>query len=128
VQTYRVGSGTLTLAQLPSPEINMPPGIDPVVLGEAAFQFLGMNPDDARRLARTIDWSSTVVIPLPTDVAQYREVTVDGVNGLLLEETRAPRAGTANTVLMWQRDGIVYGLNGTNVDVKVLLQVADSLR
>jgi hypothetical protein len=128
VQSYRIGNGTLSLVQLPSPEVNVPAGIDPVVLGEAAFQFLGMNAEDARRLAHTIDWSSTVVIPLPTDVAQYREVTVDGVTGLLLEEKRTSRAGAANTLLIWQCDGIVYGLNGTNVDVKVLLQVADSLR
>jgi anti-sigma factor RsiW len=121
------GNGSLEFIQAPSPSVNMPPGVDPAVLGEAAFQFLGMPAADARRLAQAIDWSSTAVIPLPTDIAQYREVTVDGVTGLLLEEKRTGRAGP-NSVLLWQRDGMLYAVNATNVDVKVLLMVADSLR
>ncbi len=123
-----IGAGTLTLTQLPSPEINVPQGVDPAALGEIAFQFLGMAPEDARRLAQTIDWGSTVVIPLPTDVASYREVTVDGVTGLLIEEKRASSSRGANAVLLWQRDGMVYSLNAVNVDSKVVLQVADSLK
>ncbi|MCX6029163.1 MAG: zf-HC2 domain-containing protein [Chloroflexi bacterium] len=121
-------AGTLELIQAPSPSVNMPPGVDPAALGEAAFQFLGMPAADAHRLAQAIDWTSTVVIPLPTDVAQYREVTVDGVTGLLLEEKRSARTSGSNSVLLWQRDGMVYAMNATNVDVKVLLMVADSLR
>jgi len=83
---------------------------------------------DARRLAQTIDWSSTVVIPLPTDVARFREVTVDGVTGLLLEETHKPGSGGNNSMILWQRADIIYAVAGNNVDVKLLLQVADSLQ
>jgi hypothetical protein len=127
-QSYTIGAGSLELIQAPSPSVNMPPGVDPAALGEAAFQFLGMPAADAHRLAQAIDWTSTVVIPLPTDVAQYREVTVDGVTGLLLEEKRSSRTGGINSVLLWQRDGMVYAANATNVDTKVLLMAADSLR
>jgi hypothetical protein len=127
-QSYAIGAGSLELVQASSPSINMPPGVDPVALGEAAFQFLGMPAADAHRLAQAIDWTSTVVIPLPTDVAQYREVTVDGVTGLLLEEKRSARTSGRNSVLLWQRDGMIYAVNATNVDVKVLLMAADSLR
>ncbi len=127
---YRVPNGSLafgdnlTLMQLPSPQIALPEGIDTVTLGEAAFRWLGMSEIDARRLAQSIDWTSTLVIPLPTDIGRYREVTVDGTTGLLLESADTAQRSTA---LVWQRGDIVYALNGQGIDTKVLLQVADSL-
>jgi hypothetical protein len=126
-QEYRLGAGTLQLIQMPSPQVALPAGVDLNAFGEIALQFLGVPAADARRLAQTIDWTSTAVIPLPTDVARFREVTVDGVTGLLLEEVRKSR-GRGNDLILWQRDDVIYGLNGYNVDLKVLLQVADSLQ
>jgi hypothetical protein len=122
---YTAGGGTLTLVQLPSPQVDMPAGLDPVTLGEAAFKWLGMPDEDARRLAQTIDWTSTVLIPLPTDVAQAREVTVDGVTGLLLEDNSRARG---DSLLMWQRGDMVYGVDGKNANSDLLLQLADSLQ
>jgi anti-sigma factor RsiW len=122
---YTSGRGDLTLIQLPSPQVDMPAGLDPVTLGEAAFKWLGMADDDARRLAQTIDWTSTVLIPLPTDVAQAREVTVDGVTGLLLEDNNRARG---DSLLMWQRGDMVYGVDGKGVNSDLLLQLADSLQ
>jgi hypothetical protein len=124
-QQYASGSGRLTVVQLPSPEVNIPDGLDPVALGQVAFEFLGMPAADAVRLARTIDWTSTVVIPLPTDVAKYREVTVDGVSGLLLESEKTRRPTQA---VLWQRDGIVHAVTAEGLDVKWALAAADSLR
>jgi hypothetical protein len=103
----------------------MPAGLDPVTLGEAAFKWLGMPAEDAHRLAQTIDWTSTVVIPLPTDVAQAREVTVDGVTGLMLEGNNRARG---NTLFVWQRADMVYGIDGEGVNSDLLLQLADSLQ
>ncbi len=125
MQIYRVGQGRLELAQVPSPAIDLPEGINPVALAETAFLFLGMPADDARRLAVTIDWTSTLVIPLPSQAAQAREVSVDGVTGLLLEEIDS---SYKNNALLWERDGILYFLNGSSIDQKLLLDVADSLR
>jgi hypothetical protein len=78
-------------------------------------------------MAGDIDWTSTVIVPLPTDVARSTEVTIDGVTGLLLEETRQNRS-VRGSVLVWERDDIVYGITGENVDPGLLLQVGDSLR
>jgi len=97
------------------------------VLGQLSLQILGTPAADARRIAQEIDWTSTVIIPLPSDVARSHEVTVDGVTGLLLEETRQSRPAR-NSVLVWERDGIVYSINGKNVDPALLIQVGDSLR
>ena len=124
-QEYRLGDSELALLQMPSPTVNLPEGIDPVTLAETAFLFLGMPADDAHRMAGSIDWSSTLVIPLPTQAAQAREVSVDGATGLLIEGTEADES---NTALLWERDGILHFLSGTNVDIRLLLDVADSLK
>jgi hypothetical protein len=127
-QEYALGgSAKLTLVQAPSPEVVLPAGVDPIALGQLGLQVLGIPAADAERMAQEIDWASTVILPLPTDVARSTEVTIDGVTGLLLEETRQNRSGR-NSVLMWERDGIVYSISGENVEPGLLLQVGDSLR
>jgi hypothetical protein len=113
--------------QMTSPQVNIPPGIDLTAIGEAGFKFLGMPGADARRLAQSIDWTSTLVIPVPTNVVQYREVTVDGVPGLLIEH-RAGASGRRAASILWQKNGILYGIEGRDVDPLVTMQVADSLR
>jgi hypothetical protein len=125
LQQYRLGEDQLDFLQVPSPAVNLPEGIDPAALAETAFLFLGMPADDARRMAGSIDWSSTLVIPLPTQAAQAREVSVDGTTGLLIE---GAEAGDPSTALLWERDGILHFLSGTNVDIRLLLDVADSLK
>lgn len=133
LQKYKIGATTLEIAQLPSPAVSMPEGIEPTVLGEAFLQLLGTPPEDARRLAQTIDWTSTFVIPLPTDAAEFREVEVDGVTGVLLEERRDARTGRRSALLLWQRDGVVYAASADNqqyssvVDASELLRVVNSL-
>lgn len=126
-QEIMVGTGRLAITQMTSPQVNIPPGIDLTAIGEAGFKFLGMPDADARRLAQNIDWTSTLVIPVPTDVVQYREVTVDGVPGLLIEH-RAGASGRRAASILWQKNGILYGIEGRDVDPLVTLQVADSLR
>jgi hypothetical protein len=125
LQQYRLDGDLLDFLQVPSPAVSLPEGIDPTALAETAFLFLGMPADDAHRMAGSIDWSSTLVIPLPTQAAQAREVTVDGSAGLLIE---GAEAGDPSAALLWERDGILYFLSGTNVDIRLLLDVADSLR
>jgi hypothetical protein len=125
LQPYRLDGDLLDFLQVPSPTVSLPEGIDPTALAETAFLFLGMPADDARRMAGSIDWSSTLVIPLPTDAAQAREVSVDGATGLLIESAEAEES---NTALLWERDGILHFLRGTNVDIRLLLDMADSLK
>jgi hypothetical protein len=127
-QAYTVGQSMIVLLQSPSPAITLPDGLDLPQMGEALLRFLGMPEADARRLAQQIDWTGTLIIPLPTNLAQFREVAVDGVTGLVLEYTGDTHAGQPDKMLLWQRDGIVYALGGNNVAVEELLRMADSLR
>ncbi len=126
-QEYAIGAGRLKIMQMSSPQVKIPPGVDLAAIGEAGFKFLGMPDADARRLAQSIDWTSTLVIPIPTDVVQYREVTVDGVPGLLVEQS-AGASGRRSVSLLWQKDGILYGIESHDVGPLVTMQVADSLR
>ena len=128
-QTYRAGMAEISLFQTPNPDVRLPEGLDMVALSETGFQLLGIAPDEARRLATTIDWSSTVVIPMPTDVAQAQEVNIDGTTGLLVQEAGGERrSGGPEFMLLWERDGIVYGLQARNISAATVLQVADSLQ
>ncbi len=130
LQQYQVASSQsrfsqLEFMQVPSPQVDLPAGIDPIALAKTGFLFLGMPAEDAERMANSIDWTSTLVIPLPTDAGRAREVSVDGVTGLLVEDVDSALRSSA---VLWERDGILYLMSGTNLDQKILLDAADSLR
>jgi hypothetical protein len=128
ILTYRTPQGELNLVQTRSPDVQIPDGVDLVALSETGFQLLGIAPEEARRLATTIDWSSTLVIPMPTDVGEAREVNIDGTTGLLLQSRGDRNAPYSNTMLLWERDGIVHALNAEGMEEMIILQIADSLR
>lgn len=131
-QTYRIlqgGNGEINFLQTPNPNVALPEGLDMVALSETGFQLLGIAPDEARRLATTIDWSNTLVIPMPTDAARAQEVNIDGTTGLLMQETPGERYDAhPGIVLLWERNDIVYALQASNVEPAALLRVADSLQ
>lgn len=109
------------LMQTASPEVAYPEDVDPVVLGEALLQVLGMTPGEARRLAQNVDWTSTLLLPVPQDLATFREVRVDGISGLALSDVD----GRGHS-LLWQKEGTVYLLVGDG-SLRELVRIADSL-
>jgi len=112
------------LIQSPSPDVNYPADVDPTVLGEALLQVLGTDPGEARRIAQTIDWTSTLLLPIPQDLGSYREVTVNGVNGVLLE----PFDPDGEAAVVWQKDGMLYMMRAGRLSFDDLLAQADSVR
>lgn len=111
----------IVLLQSPSPLVEYPDDIDTVALGEAFLRILGMDTRQARRLAQSIDWTNTVLLPVPTNIASFSEVEVDGVSGIALTSVNS-----RDTALMWQKDGIVYVLSGRSV--ADLIEAANSLQ
>ena len=105
-----------------------PKGVNLAQVGEAMLQLLGLDPAEAKHFASTIDWSSTLVIPMPTDAASFRDVTVDGVQGVLIE-SRAQYRGAAKSqyVLLWEKNDVMYSLTGWN-DPARGLEIANSLK
>ena len=72
-----------TLMQFPSPEISAPPGLNIAGIGEMALQVLGMSPEEAAQFSRNVDWTTTLIIPIPRFGTEYQDVSVDGVEGTL---------------------------------------------
>ena len=122
------GSTCVSLVQLASPTVDVPKGVDLAQMGEAMLQLLGLSPAEARHFARSIDWSSTLVIPMPTDAASFRDVTVDGVQGVLIESKPQYRgARKVQYVLLWQKNDVVYGLTLWD-DATRGIEIANSLK
>jgi hypothetical protein len=84
-----------------------------------------MSEHEAERMSNAIDWTTTLVLPIPTDIVSFREVVIDGTRGLALSEEYDRRG--SHSALMWQKDGIVYFLQG-NLQASDLMDVADSIR
>jgi hypothetical protein len=114
-----------TLAQMPSPTISAPPGLDIPMISEAFLQVLGMSPEEARQIAQTVDWTTTLVIPIPRYGTTYQEVPVDGVSGTLILQELNDHPD--QYLLIWVKDGILYALTGSG-NASSALRIADSLR
>jgi hypothetical protein len=118
--------GEFILTQMPSPTAEVPDGVDMEALGEAMLLVLGLDSDDAARLSRRIDWTSTLVVPVPVGYGSAEEVEVDNTTGLLLESESQGPEDQANCGLLWQRGGILYSITGPE-DCVLVEDVADSL-
>jgi hypothetical protein len=113
-----------TLTQFPSPEISAPPGLDIASIGEIFLQLLGMTPEEAAQFSQNVDWTTTLVIPVPRFGAEYQDVFVDGVEGTLIMQSE--RSEFPHYLLVWIKDGVVYGLTGPGT-AESALEMANSL-
>jgi hypothetical protein len=122
------GTQTLELVQSPSPQVEFPAGTDLPALGEIGLRILGMSRADAYRFAQTIDWRTTLVVPVPANAGAFSQVTVQGSSGLLLElsshENRRRRAGA---LLLWSNGTQVFALRGT-VPSPQLVEIAQTIQ
>lgn len=132
VLTYKLQDGSIALMQSPSPEIELPTGVELKQLGEIGLRVLGLSADEARDFANKVDWSSTFLIPIPANAAEVRQVTVNGAEGLMINasSTAQNRRGLyarGNSLILWAKDGMVYGLQGNGGAVD-LLEIANSVQ
>lgn len=111
------------LMEAPSPVVSVPENLNLQQLAEIGLQLTGMSAVQAREFCQTVDWKSTLVLPIPPFVRSYQPVTVDGVQGTLM--TSLNRRGP-QSVLIWVKDGIIYGLAGPGGSSDTLA-VANSL-
>lgn len=117
-------SGCVYLAQIPSPQVDAPSGIDVGQLAQIALQFTGMSASQAMAYSQTIDWASTLVVPIPKNAATYEQVQVDGVTGMLIQR---PAEDTPEYALLWVKSGIIYVISGLGSNSQLALQMANSL-
>lgn len=111
-------SSCVSLIELPSPVVSAPPEIDFGQIAQIALQFLGMNPNEAANFTQTVDWTTTLVLPVVQGQTSYENVHVAGNDGVLL---RPKQPGEANRfTLMWVDSGIIYGLTGSGDDTSAV--------
>jgi len=130
-QTYRSERRRLVLLQARSPEVTLPTGVDLAQLGEIGLRVLGLDPGEARRIAATVDWRSTLLVPVPANASSFRSVTVQGNPGLLVTTTRESETGgqrrSGGSVVLWTEGDRVFALRGGLGDSD-MIQVAESVR
>jgi hypothetical protein len=118
-KSYREADATcVALMELPSPTVSAPAEIDPAQIAQVVLQFFGMSANDAASFTQTVDWTSTLVLPVVRGGSSYEQVHVNGNEGALLRPT-GPRQSDRFS-LMWVEDGIVHALNGTGDDTTAI--------
>ena len=124
--TGAAGTSCVVLAEVPSPTVSAPPDLNVEQLAEAALQFAGMSADEAHAFCQTIDWTSTLVIPIPGDGASAAKVGVDGTEGTLISVRRFGHDQVVGHSLVWVKHGIIYSVTGPGVGADAVT-LADSL-
>lgn len=115
----------VVFTQIPSPTVTTPPNIDLQQLAEIALQVSGMTAQQAKDFSQTVDWTTSLVIPIPKNAATYEQVTVDGVTGTLIQR---PVDDAAQYLLLWVKDGIVYAIGALGSDTQRAIDMANSLK
>jgi hypothetical protein len=116
-------SDCTVLVQLASPTIQTPEGVDLKAIGKAYLRLTGMTDAEAESFSQTVDWTTTLVIPVPNSTT-HQTVSVDGVNGVFIQQSQD---NSNQYMLIWVKDGIVYGLTGYG-DSQTALNIANSLK
>ena len=125
---------SFVLFQSATPQVELPEGFDPAILGRLGLRLAGMSAGDALAFSRTIDWRATLLVPVPVPGGTFREVEVSGHPGLLVTVQAPPRtvpggsAGRAHSVVMWSAGGQVFALQGpASRDGVEILEMAQSV-
>lgn len=131
---YERDGDEFALLQSRGPEVALPEGAELAELGALGLQMAGMSPEEADIFAGRIDWRSTLLVPIPAMGGNFREVDVQGGQGLLVSgrepKTTDPdgtsRPGRWRSVLLWADDDLVYAASGPGRGFE-LLEMAQSI-
>ncbi|MGA2074773.1 MAG: zf-HC2 domain-containing protein [Terriglobia bacterium] len=115
----------VVLSEVPSPTVSVPPELNVQQLATLALEAAGMSAQDAEAFCETVDWTSTLVVPIPRDAGSYETTSVDGVQGTLIT-LRGWAHGMPGYSLLWVKSGIIYSLTGFG-SADQAVPLADSL-
>jgi hypothetical protein len=125
-QRFVNGDRNIHVIQAKSPEVTFPAGVDLSQLAYAGLRVLGMSREEAYRMSVTIDWRSTLIVPVPARAAAYRPINVAGNEGLLIEGL-AQDEDRPGGVLVWSAGGETFAVTGP-VRGDQLLEIAQTLQ
>jgi len=124
---YGDGHDQITLTQSRSPVIALPAGVDVASLAEIGLRLLGLDRAEAYRLAQSVDWRSTLLVPVPATTATFHQVEVQSGTGLEIEIGGAFNGARGGSLVLWSNDNVVYALGGP-VRATDALQIAQSVQ
>lgn len=124
-----LGVDCVVLVQAPSPTLSVPPNLNLAEVAQAGLQLAGMSAQEAQGFCQTVDWTTTLVVPVPSRGAAYQAAQVDGVPATLISRDpkgeRGRWSGPPYT-LLWVKNGIIYSLIGGG-DAGQAVPLAESL-
>jgi hypothetical protein len=124
-QRYEGSDWEIELYQGRSPDVTLPDGVDLAALGRTGLRVLGMSEAKADEVSRQIDWTSTLVVPIPPDIQDVRSVTINNSEGLLVGSAEQ---GDQHWMLYWQEGDQFYILQAEGaVTEQQLIAAASSM-
>lgn len=114
----------LVLVQAPSPQIDTSRPVDLAPLAAAGLRIAGWGAEAAEEYSRSVDWATTLVIPIPSQSATYHPVQVNGSEGTFI--AYGEQDWKIN-MLVWAQDGMVFSLMGSPGEA-ALLMAAEGLK
>lgn len=127
--SYVNGTQHFVLAESRQPVVSIPQSLDLANLADIVLRVLGVGSDEAYRIAQSVDWRTTLIVPLPADASLFRKVDVQGHPGLLVVRARTTARGglPPESRLIWSSGDRVFGIVG-NVPSEELFDMAQSLQ
>jgi hypothetical protein len=134
----------VVVAQTPVPTVVTLPELNLSGVAEFGLQLAGMTPEQAHVFSQTVDWTTTIAVPIPRNAATFETVTVDGVKGLMItglaDRQVVMRGGPGADVshnritrlppaygLIWVHNGVMYSVGGLG-NPSLAQPLAQSLR
>ena len=116
------GGACIEFMEAPTPAVTIPPGLNVTALAEAGLQLAGLSAAEAHAFCQTVDWTSTLVIPIPRNGSSYQTVPVDGVNGTFVQ---LPARGDFQDhfAVIWMKNGVLYSVTGKGGSARALAAV-----
>ncbi len=114
----------MILSEIPSPTVSAPANVDVAQLAQIGLEFTGMTSDQAAAFTQSVDWTSTLVVPIPKNAAKYDQLSVDGVTGTLIQR---PADDAPQFVLLWVKNGIIYAIGGLGTNSQQAVDMANAM-
>lgn len=105
---YEHGNRRSRLFQARTPQLTLPDSLDVRALGEIGLRILGLAPAEARQFAQAMDWHSTLIVPVPPNASQFRQVNINGQVGVVINH-QPPNQSLTHTFI-WSTPDRVFVL------------------
>jgi len=126
IAKYDLGNDMLTVTQARSPEMKAPSGVDVQAIKDALLNVPALPENLRNQLLAVDDWQHTVLIPNMNGASM--DVIVNGSQGVFVDGSTRKDNSAAMSFLVWQNNGVVYTISGTNLDKLSALAIAGQMK